>query len=99
MLSLIGLYLHLGTERACISLSIEGCSLKYHLPNSVNQTTDRTAQLELDFHSHMSDYSKQNAASIYEHMITMFDSLIQRNGNFDESTVFLNHTDGCSKQY
>ena len=33
-----------------ISLSIEGCSLKYHLPNSVNQTTYRTAQLGLDFH-------------------------------------------------
>ena len=58
-----------------ISLSIEGCSLKYHLPNSFNQTTDRTAQIGLDFHSHMSDYSKQNSASTYEHMVAMFDSL------------------------
>ena len=55
-----------------ISLSIEGCSLKYHLLNSVNQTIDRTAQIGLDFHSHMSDYSKQNDASTYEHMTTMF---------------------------
>jgi len=82
-----------------ISLSIEGCSLKYHLPNSINQTTDRTAQIGLDFHSHMSDYSKQNAASTYEHMVAMFDSLKKRNGDFDENTVFLDHTDGCSKQY
>ena len=47
----------------------------------------------------MSDYSKQNAASTYEHMATMFDSLKKRNGDFDENTVFLDHTDGCSKQY
>ena len=65
-----------------ISLSIEGFSLKYHLPNCVNQTTNRTVQLGLDFHSHMYDYSKQNDASTYEHMATMFDSLKQRNGNF-----------------
>ena len=41
-----------------ISLIIEGYSLKYHLPNSVNQMIDRISQLGLDFHSHMSDYSK-----------------------------------------
>ena len=89
-------YDHFGDS---ISLSIEDCSLKYHLPNSVNQTTDGTSQIGLDFHSHMSDYSKQNAASTYEHMTTMFDSLKKRNGDFDENTVFLDHTDGCSKQY
>ena len=42
-----------------IYLSIEGCSLKYHLPNSFNQTTDRTAQIELDFHSHMASCVQQ----------------------------------------
>jgi hypothetical protein len=79
---------HFGNDR---SLSIEGCSIEMHSPEEGCGTT-------MEFHSHFSDDSKQDAASTHANMETLIKHLMQT-GRMKEGSVMFDGTDGCSKQY
>ena len=84
------------------TLSIEGCTLQYHISNNELSTRATQSSTHLDFHSHFADYSRQDAATTFDHMNAMFKSHISRHcvsGKLPDSCVMLDHTDGCAKQY
>ena len=81
------------------TLSIEGCTLQYHQPQPDTNKEVNPLNPVMDFHSHMSDYSRQDAATTFEHMCVMFDHHQHRHGTFPKNAVLLDHTDGCAKQY
>ena len=81
------------------SLSIEGCTLQYHMDPNANLDGNNHSQLPFDFHSHFSDYSKQDAATTFEHFCAMFKLHEEVHGKIPRNSVFLEHTDGCAKQY
>ena len=79
---------HFGDNPA---LSIEGSTLHYQAaePQLYSNTNDN--KLSFDFHSHFADYSRQDAATTFEHMSI--------NDTIAKNSVFLDHTDGYAKQY
>ena len=77
------------------TLSIEGCTMEHHRIKS----SSNTYELEMDFHSHMSEDSDQNAATTHIHMCKMLDCYIENYGALPENCTILDHTDGCTKQY
>ena len=81
------------------TLSIEGCTIQYH--KKVDNSNQDTAELKycLDFHSHFADFSKQDAATSFEHSCSMIDKHISIHGPLPKSCVIMEHTDSCSKQY
>ena len=81
------------------TLSIEGCTLQYHKRTS--NTNDQPCEYEIrtDFHSHMADFSRQDAATTFEHMCSMLEVHTSRHGKLTRNSVLLDHTDGCAKQY
>ena len=81
------------------TLSIEGCTLKYHSAQRVVNSSENSSQIKMDFHSHFSDFSRQDAATTFEHMCSMIDNHVERNGRLPEHCILLDHTDGCAKQY
>ena len=81
------------------TLSIEGCTLQYHEDTNASLDEDDQSKLSFDFHSHFSDYSKQDAATTFEHICAMFKVHEQVHGPINQNSVFLDHTDGCAKQY
>ena len=81
------------------TLSIEGCTFHYHKSNSFTTVETCESENRFDFHSHMADYSRQDAATTFEHMCAMLDSHISRYGQLPNNPVLLDHTDGCAKQY
>ena len=81
------------------SLSIEGCTLQYHGKHSKTSGSHVRIKTVLDFHSHFADYSRQDAATTFDHICRMFDNHISRHGPFSYPTIILDHTDGCAKQY
>ena len=52
----------------------------------------------MNFHSHLSDYSLQNAALTHQHMNVLLDYLFNKNVIKQGSTLYCN-SDGSSKQY
>jgi hypothetical protein len=52
----------------------------------------------MEFHSHFSDNSKQDAATTHEHMDRLVNLLLER-GVLKRGSWVLDHTDGCAKQY
>ena len=81
------------------SLSIEGCTLQYHKNPRDNEITENESNIKMDFHSHFADYSRQDAATTFEHMCVMLENHISVHGPLPKKCVFLDHTDGCAKQY
>ena len=81
------------------TLSIEGCTLQYHKPISPDDGEEKDSIIAFDFHSHFADFSKQDAATTFEHMCSMFSTHESVNGKIAKNTVLLDHTDGCAKQY
>ena len=81
------------------SLSIEGCTLQYHIKSESNDTSQNNGTIKMDFHSHFADYSRQDAATTFEHMCVMLDNHISIHGPLHKDCVYLDHTDGCAKQY
>ena len=81
------------------TLSIEGCTLQYHNKHYDPRRHPERKKMRLDFHSHFADFSKQDAATTFEHMCDMFDTHERNHGNFEKNVVMLDHTDGCAKQY
>jgi hypothetical protein len=94
---------HFGYVPAC---SIEGVCVWSPLPNSVEQCNQGLIQKDqivrtMQFHSHLSDMSKQDASSTHAHLICLLNKLcatgeIKAQGR---KTTILDHSDGCSKQY
>jgi hypothetical protein len=52
----------------------------------------------MEFHSHFSDNSKQDAATSHEHMDLLVNLLFQK-GVMKRGSWMLDNTDGCAKQY
>jgi hypothetical protein len=91
---------HFGNDR---DLSIEGVSIHVHTLESLQAFAESGDILDLnkslmEFHSHFSDNSKQDAATTHEHMDRLVNLLLER-GVLKRSSWILDHTDGCAKQY
>jgi hypothetical protein len=90
---------HFGNDR---DLSIEGVSVHYHTLESLRafEESGDKSDLEpwMEFHSHFSDNSKQDAATTHEHMDRLVSLLLER-GVLKRGGWVLDHTDGCAKQY
>ena len=81
------------------TLSIEGCTLQYHNKSVHVNDSNLEKTIRMDFHSHFSDHSRQDAATTFEHMCVMLDKHRDCHGPFPHKCVILDHTDGCAKQY
>lgn len=81
------------------TLSIEGCTLQHHKNNNNITDNNSASKVIFDFHSHFSDYSKQDTATTFEHICAMFKIHEEVHGSIHKNSVFLDHTDGCAKQY
>lgn len=91
---------HFGNDR---DLSMEGCSVKQFDPGSLELFEAGLTALEelttrMEFHSHFSDDSKQNAASTHVNMDVLIKLLLQ-GGTFKRGSWMFDDTDGCAKQY
>ena len=92
---------HFGYVPSC---SIEGVCVWSPVPSSVEDCRlglidkdqiDRTMQ----FHSHLSDMSKQDASTTHAHLICLLNKLCGTGEVKTRKTTILDHSDGCSKQY
>ena len=77
---------HFGNGRL---LSTEDCSVEVSMNSFISR---------LQFHSHFSDNSRQDASTTIAHMMKMMDKLKLNNQDINESTIW-ESTDKCSKQY
>ena len=77
---------HFGNGR---SLSIEGNNLQY---------IDEDHEEHSEFHSHLSDDSRQDASTTHAHMTSMLNELKKGNKLKPKCTIW-ESTDGCCKQY
>ena len=79
---------HFGNSR---SLSIEGCAVEIVVNGLEGES-------KLEFHSHFSDESRQDACTTMAHMEVLIEHLLKENHMAEGSTMWDN-TDGCGKQY
>lgn len=93
---------HFGNDR---DLSMEGSSVEMHaatlleLYEEGNITVDQLST-HLEFHSHFSDDSPQDAASTHVNMETLIKALKARTPSpIRKGTILFDNTDGCAKQY
>ena len=77
---------HFGNGRL---LSTEDCSVEVSMNSFISR---------LQFHSHFSDNSRQDASTTIAHMMKMMDKLKLKNQEMNVCTVW-ESTNGCSKQY
>ena len=71
------------------SLSIEGCNRQY---------IDEDHEEPSEFHSQLSDDSRQDASTTHTHMISMLNEL-QKCKKLKPKCTIWESTDGCCKQY
>ena len=88
-----------------ISLSMEGVAVRFFNKEKVNEFSnnnqasyDFEKDTLMNFHSHLSDFSFQNASSTHQHMNVLLDYLRNQKVMKEGSTVYCN-SDGSSKQY
>jgi hypothetical protein len=90
---------HFGNDR---DLSIEGVSVHMHelesLVSYLEAQDVSTLVQRMEFHSHFSDNSKQDAATTHEHMDHLVNLLFEK-GVMKRGSWMLDNTDGCAKQY
>ena len=93
---------HFGHSR---NLSIEGRAIVSHSTEDINEYAAGNKQLtdvkepQMHFHSHLADSSKQNAATTHTHMSAVI-KILENEGKIKKNkTIWLDNTDGCSKQY
>jgi hypothetical protein len=77
----------------CVSLHIEGSSLRYF-----TEASPDVLEVIMETHSHFSDCSRQDARTVFQNMKTLIEYL-QSDGKLQADSFMLDHTDGCSKQY
>jgi hypothetical protein len=91
---------HFGNGR---SLSIEGSKVEsfdsMDLQAFMRGDTPATEMVpSMEFHSHFSNDSRQDAATTAAHLTVLLD-LLKTNGQFMEGSTLYDETDGCGKQY
>mmetsp|Transcript_48111 Transcript_48111/g.102792 ORF Transcript_48111/g.102792 Transcript_48111/m.102792 type:complete len:335 (-) Transcript_48111:136-1140(-) len=91
---------HFGNGR---SFSMEGSSVETFCTAAVDAYVNGVwqmdeADLNMAFHSHFSDESRQDAATAHAHMIVLFDHL-KEIGELIAGLTVWDDTDGCGKQY
>ena len=79
---------HFGKIR---KMMLEGCSVEY-LSAELQKFTK-------EFHSHLSDDCKQNAATSFENMRNVLQGLRERGVLKENVSVVFDNTDGCCSQY
>ena len=94
---------HFGNGR---SLSMEGSSVEIFARAAVIASlagdytvADALPHLRMDFHSHFSDASRQDAATTHAHMWVLLDLLMRGTKELIAGAVLYDDTDGCGKQY
>lgn len=88
-----------------VSLSMEGVSVRHFSKEKTSlflsdkfTEFDEKTDTSMEFHSHLSDSSIQNAGTTHQHMIVLFDILKKESFISEGSPLYCN-TDGASKQY
>jgi hypothetical protein len=79
---------HFGKIR---KMMLEGCSVEFFSRELEKYTKE--------FHSHLSDDCKQNAATSYENMKNVLQDLRERGVLHENVSVVYDNTDGCCSQY
>ena len=92
---------HFGYVPSC---SIEGVCVWSAVPDSIASFDLGTLPLAdvdrtMKFHSHLSDHSKQDAATTHAHMCVLLNKLKESGEVVPRRTTILDHSNGCSKQY
>jgi hypothetical protein len=92
---------HFGYVPSC---SIEGVCVWSAVPRSIvefnlGQVPLTEVHRTMKFHSHLSDHSKQDAATTHAHMCVLLNELKDSGEVVPGRTTILDHSDGCSKQY
>ena len=77
------------------NLSIEVSTYDYH--NKYHNDISNDGKVNMDFHSHYSDDSIQNADTIFEHMKNFIQCMYDNN-LFIKDGIIYDTTDGCSKK-
>lgn len=90
---------HFGNNR---DLSMEGCAVK-HVPQETVESLDEGQKpseddIAINFHSHLSDESAQDAFTTHDHMKTCI-SDVREDGFMKSGSTLWDNTDGCMKQY
>ena len=91
---------HFGNGR---TLSMEGSSVETFVKAAIEAFMAGVWQMDEDdlkmvFHSHLSDESKQDAATTHAHMLVLFTEL-KEIGELCAGLTVWDDTDGCGKQY
>jgi hypothetical protein len=92
---------HFGNSR---SLSIEGSSVETFSAAEIDRFDSGEVLLsdlsqKMQFHSHFSDASRQDAATTHSHMVVLLNLLKSRGELKSGRTILFDETDGCGKQY
>ena len=92
---------HFGFTPSC---SVEGVCVWSHIPSSVEEYEKGFIEKDaivrtMQFHSHMSDMSKQDASTTHAHLVQLLTNLCGTGEVKSKITTILDHSDGCSKQY
>ena len=92
---------HFGNGR---SLSIEGSAIESYSSESLalynaGLIPKERIERKMEFHSHFSDLSRQDAATTTAHMTVLFNHLFREQEIQRGKTIVFDETDGCSKQY
>jgi hypothetical protein len=92
---------HFGYIPAC---SIEGVCVWSPVPSSVEEFEKGFIEKDaivrtMQFHSHLSDMSKQDASTTHAHLVCLLTKLCVTGEVKTRTTTILDHSDGCSKQY
>jgi len=90
---------HFGNNR---DLSMEGCAVKHVPQETVDSHEDGQKPSEddivINFHSHLSDESAQDAFTTHDHMKTCIRD-VHEDGFMKSGSTLWDNTDGCMKQY
>jgi hypothetical protein len=92
---------HFGYVPAC---SIEGVCVWSPVPSSVEEFEKGFIEKDaivrtMQFHSHLSDMSKQDASTTHAHLVCLLTKICVTGEVRTKTTTILDHSDGCSKQY
>jgi hypothetical protein len=82
-------------EGVCVWSAVPGAIAEFNRGELPLAEVNRT----MKFHSHLSDHSKQDAATTHAHMCVLLNKLKETGEVVPRTTTILDHSDGCSKQY
>jgi hypothetical protein len=79
-------------------LSMEGSSIRFHTPESLQFLPNVPTETTMEMHSHFSNMSLQNAATTHFHMGVELEYTV-RNAVMRKGSIWFDNCDGRAKQY